>query len=222
MKLSMENLRKTMVERQILPCAIKSSAVTAVMEKIPREIFLPSESKVLAYADICVPLLNDGSGLPRYEMRPVTLARMLDTVMEQSKNSSVLVVGVGGGYVPAILAELFDTVVAIEEDKNLLESAIQNLESLGYDTTELYSDIDSIASEVLFDVVFFNGGTTHFSAQYASRINLDGSAIEIRVEENFGKCIQTIRVGEQFSSRYIFSGITPLLFGHEVEKVFVF
>ena len=64
-------------------------------------------------------------------MTPVTLARLIQALLNVGEDRKALVVGCGSGYSAAILARLFAHVVAVEEDRSLAQRAREALARLG-------------------------------------------------------------------------------------------
>ena len=99
--------------------------VAAAMERIPREDFVPEESRRLAYQDMAVPI---GEG--QTVSQPYIVALMV-SALDLRRTDKVLEIGAGSGYQAAILAELAGEVVSVERLPSLAESARERLERLG-------------------------------------------------------------------------------------------
>lgn len=111
--------RRAMVDSQLRPQAVTDPLVIAAMAVVPRENFVPSAGRPLAYIDRIVPLAG-GRGISP----PATLGRML-TELEPKPGERVLVVGAGTGYSAAVFAEMGLQVVAVESQPDLIESLRQ-------------------------------------------------------------------------------------------------
>lgn len=96
--------RRAMVLNQLRPQGVTDLAVLAAMAAIPREEHVPAASRAFAYAD--VPLATDG-GAPI--MAPAELGRLL-TRLAPEAGERALVIGPGGAYSAAVLAEIGCTV----------------------------------------------------------------------------------------------------------------
>ena len=102
------------------------------MERVPREFFVPTASRQLAYADMPLPIEN-GQTISQ----PLIVALMTEA-LELSGKERVLEVGTGSGYQTAILALLARWVVSVERHQSLIDSASQILNSLGYKNIEIH------------------------------------------------------------------------------------
>ena len=105
--------RRAMIDSQLRPQAVTDSLVITAMAVVPREEFVPAESRALAYIDRSLPLGNGRAMDP-----PVTVGRML-TELQARPGERVLVVGAETGYTAAVLAEMGLDVTALESDPAL-------------------------------------------------------------------------------------------------------
>lgn len=109
--------REAMVETQLRPQGVTDRAVLDAMGRIPRERFLPSHTRPLAYVDRAVSV-GDGRFLPA----PAVLGQLL-TQMKPEVGQNALVTGAGSGYSAAVLAAMGLRVTAVESSANLIASA---------------------------------------------------------------------------------------------------
>src|SRR5262249_22668664 len=115
-----------MVDRQIRSRGVHDRRVLRAMQEVPREEFLPAESRFLACHDEPVPI---GSG--QTISQPYITALMAE-VLELTGYEHVLEVGAGCGYAAAILGSLAHTVVTVEIVPALARIAEQNLRRTGW------------------------------------------------------------------------------------------
>jgi len=109
--------REAMVESQLRPQGVTDPAVLEAMRRVPREDFLPSHTRPLAYVDRAV-AIGDGRFLPA----PAVLGQLLTQMMPE-RGQAALVVGAGTGYSAAILTEMGLKVTALESDAALAAAA---------------------------------------------------------------------------------------------------
>jgi protein-L-isoaspartate(D-aspartate) O-methyltransferase len=112
--------REAMVESQLRPQGVTDPAVLDAMRRIPRENFLPSHTRPLAYVDRAV-----GIGEGRFLAAPAVLGQLL-TQMMLTSGQRALIVGAGTGYSAAVLGVMGLEVVALESDAELAAAARRN------------------------------------------------------------------------------------------------
>ena len=120
-----ENLRKRMVETQLVERGITDDRVLSVFLNIPRHEFVIPELRRSAYEDHPLPI---GSG--QTISQPYMVALMTE-LLEVSDKMKVLELGTGSGYQTAILAALAKEVYSVERIAGLANSAANTLDRLG-------------------------------------------------------------------------------------------
>jgi len=111
---------------------IADKRVVEAMRRVPRDAFVPPEQHQAAYDDR--PL---GIGFGQTISQPFIVALMVQA-LELKQDEQVLELGTGSGYEAAILAELAQRVVTVENIPELAESAKQVLDGLGYSNIETH------------------------------------------------------------------------------------
>lgn len=109
--------RSAMIESQLRPQGVTDPAVLAAMGSIPREQFVPEQSRPLAYVDRAIAI---GGG--RLLSAPAVLGQLLTQMIPES-GQRALVVGAGTGYSAAVLAAMGLEVVALESSEALAARA---------------------------------------------------------------------------------------------------
>ena len=119
--------REVMVDTQIRPSDVTKFPVLKAMMDVPREMFVPRDKRDIAYIGESVAL---GNG--RVVLDPRILAKLLDA-LDLSKDELVLDIGAGLGYSSALMAQLSEAVVAVEEDDGLIQEAEEALREINVD-----------------------------------------------------------------------------------------
>lgn len=114
-----------MVQHQLAARGIDDPRVLAAMGAVPRDRFVPVESRHLAYADHPLPI-GDGQTISQPYIVALTAQAM--RVREADR---VLDVGTGSGYAAAVLARLAAEVWSIERITALADRARRVLAELG-------------------------------------------------------------------------------------------
>ncbi len=118
--------RRQMVATQIRERGVSDTRVLAAMEKVPRQEFVPSGLRALAYQDCPLPI-----GHGQTISQPYIVALMTELLGINSR-SRVLEIGTGSGYQAAVLAEVAADVYTIELVEPLARKAGETLARLGY------------------------------------------------------------------------------------------
>ena len=117
-------MRANMIAGQFLPGLIKDKKILDFFRNIPRENFFPDKLKPLAYSDLNIRISNK-----RYLPSPFNTAKIFQEGYSQG-SAMILLVGANLGYEATVISRLVDTVVAIEEDSDMKESADRNIKNL--------------------------------------------------------------------------------------------
>ena len=123
--------RRAMVDQQIRPRGIRDQRVLAAIERVPRELFVPTALAYEAYSDNALPIDCDQT-----ISQPIIVAMMTEA-LQLTGRERVLEVGTGSGYQTAILAELAAAVFSIERHPELSRQAGERLAGMGYRNIQL-------------------------------------------------------------------------------------
>ena len=110
-------MRQAMVASQLRTNAVSDQRVLVAMNTVPRETFVPAESRSLAYRDTALPVAGG-----RAINLPMVTGRLL-TEAYLEKGDRALLIGAAGGYTAALLAQIVAEVVAVEQDAALVALA---------------------------------------------------------------------------------------------------
>ncbi|NNM23298.1 MAG: protein-L-isoaspartate(D-aspartate) O-methyltransferase [Flavobacteriaceae bacterium] len=122
-----EEIRRQMVEGQIISRGITDPATLDAMFKVPRHEFVPANAKRYAYRD---GPLSIGAG--QTISQPYIVAFMTEELQLKPQHK-VLEIGTGSGYQAAVLAEIVEQVYTIEIVESLGRRAENTLKQLEYD-----------------------------------------------------------------------------------------
>jgi protein-L-isoaspartate(D-aspartate) O-methyltransferase len=118
--------RQRMVTEQLKARGIHDERVLAAMSKVPREEFVPQDSRGSSYTDGPLPIGHDQT-----ISQPYIVALMTEQLRLQP-HGRVLEIGTGSGYQAAVLAELLAEVYSIEIVAPLAHTAEATLRRFGY------------------------------------------------------------------------------------------
>jgi protein-L-isoaspartate(D-aspartate) O-methyltransferase len=211
--------RRTMVDCQVLPNNVTDQRIIDAMIELPREMFLPSAKRSVAYADKSLAL-----GFGRFIIEPMVTARLMQT-LELKSTDVALSIGAGTGYSLAILGRIVETVVAIEQVPSLAQNASKILSELGIDNVAIIDGplADGAPKQSPYNVIFFDGAISEVPKAISTQLAEEGRLIAMIIKHN-GICQAHLltRNNGIISGRNIFEASTPLLPGFEHETTFIF
>ncbi len=190
---TLEQARFNMVQQQVRPWDVLDQRVLDLLQQIPRDQFVPTEYRNLAYADIETPIGNGQRMMfPRIE------GRMLQA-LDIRPDDRILEIGTGSGYVTACLAKLGGEVISLDIRPEFTEQARSRLEAQGIKNVELRSD-DGLAGRTEggpFDVIAVTGSLPESPESLERQLNLDGRLFAVIGQAPTMEATLVTRVGEE-------------------------
>jgi protein-L-isoaspartate(D-aspartate) O-methyltransferase len=216
--------RQNMIESQVRPNGITDARVIDAMSGVPRELFVPDSRRELAYMDedVLIAIMPDGA--KRWLMEPMAFARLLQ-LAEIGPQDLVLDVGCATGYSTAVIANLAESVIAIEEDEELVRLATDNLASLGIANAAVIQAplAEGMPAEAPFDAIFLNGRVPSLPQILLSQLKDGGRLVAVVGENPVSPAVLCTRSGKAISSRNDFDASVAALPGFaSPPKGFVF
>ncbi|MGB0496819.1 MAG: protein-L-isoaspartate O-methyltransferase family protein [Rubricella sp.] len=210
--------RTTMVDTQVRPSDVTRYPIIAAMLEIPREQFVPTEAKPIAYADDPIELSAERSILA-----PRTLAKMIDA-LELGKNDLVLDIGPAHGYSTAVLARIAGTIVGVEEDESLARSAAETLSEIGVDNAIIENRplVEGAPEHGPFDVIVLQGAAETLPDALVAQLREDGRIVMLKAEGVLCYAVLGVKGAAGISWRRIFDAAAPVLPGFSAERGFLF
>jgi len=123
--LSLDKARFNMIEQQVRPWEVLDPSVLALLDSVPRDLFVPAAQQSLAYVDMELPL---GTAADQVMLAPRVQARLVQDLAVQPTDK-VLVIGTGSGFTTALLARLAQRVVSLEIDETIASAARAHLQA---------------------------------------------------------------------------------------------
>ena len=154
---------------------IPSETVIGAMEQVPRELFVPQDSRHMAYLDL--PLsIGEGQTISQ----PYVVAMMTEA-MELSGGDRVLEIGTGSGYQTAILSALTPRgrVISMERVPALMKQARQRLQELGYRNVEVQQAGSSLGcpSKGPYDAIIVTAAAPRLTESLLSQLAIGGRLV---------------------------------------------
>ncbi len=125
--MNFKDARETMADTQIRPHDVTDPEIVGAFLRIPREAFVPNSRRPVAYSD-----LEIETSAGRALWRPRDTAKLIK-LAAIAPSDIVLVIGAGAGYEAALIAQVAETVIALEETPALVDAMSQRFASVGAD-----------------------------------------------------------------------------------------
>ncbi len=124
--------RKRMVQHQIVSRGVHDKRILAVMESVPRHLFLAQAARSWAYGDAPVTI-----GHGQTISQPYIVALMTE-LLRLKGDERALDIGTGSGYQAAVLSQLVAEVHTVEMIPELAAEARDRLHHLGYSNVHVH------------------------------------------------------------------------------------
>lgn len=205
-----------MVDTQVRPSDVTKFPIIDAMLSVPREAFVPDDKREAAYVG---ENLEIGGG--RVMLEPRTLAKMLE-VLDVQPSHIALDIACGLGYSTAILAQMCDFVVGVEDDEARAQEAQGILSQNGIDNAAVMAGMLTEGAEKSgpYDIIIVQGGVEEMPATVLDQLREGGRVACVFAEGTLG----VARVGHKIDSavnwRFAFNASAPVLSGFERRDVF--
>lgn len=195
MQIDLINAKKNLFKS--LSNAVDSKSVIEAMERVPRENFVPPESRHLAYLDIAL-AIGEGQTISQ----PYIVAIMTKALGLKSTDR-VLEVGTGSGYQAAVLSLLSPQgkVATVELIPSLAKRAAALLAEMGYDNVEVSEAGFTMGWPSLgpFDAIIVAAAAPRLPESLIGQMAVGGRLVVPVGTRKNQELIQVLRTGEGLS-----------------------
>ncbi len=221
--LSFAAARRYMVDGQLRINDVTDPRLVGALQAVPRERFVPAEKAELAYIDRDLPVWPGRDGHPRYLLKPLVLAKLIEIADVQDANR-VLDIGCTTGYSTAVLAALAKEVVALEDDPSLVRTAEANCAALGRGNVVVRegSLAEGAPNDGPYDVILLNGAVEVVPESLSAQLAEHGRLVCVLRQGPVGKGVLYHRSAGALSGRAVFDAAAPLLPGFARPPAFTF
>ena len=207
--------RLNMIDAQVRINDVTDPRIHAAMGAVERERFVPPAKRALAYADVPVEVAPG-----HYLLDPRTFAKML-AMAEVKVTDRVLDVACATGYSSAVLGRLAQSVIALEQDAELVRAACEILPAAGAANVvvtqgELVSGFKATAP---YDVIFVNGAIDIVPDALLAQLSEGGRLVAVL---SSGHAEIFVREQGRIGGRAGFDARVPALVGFTKTVGFVF
>lgn len=208
--------RTMMVDTQVRPSDVTKFPIIDAMLSVPRELYVPSEAVEAAYISENIAIARN-----RVVLEPRTFAKLLDA-LNITDDELVLDIGAGYGYSSAVIAQMAEAVIAVEEDESLSSEAQTILSEQGADNVVLHvAPLKEGAPEHgPYDVIMIQGGVGEVPDALIEQLKDGGRMGCVFMEGALGVARIGYKIDGKMNWRFSFNGSAPVLPGFAKETAF--
>jgi protein-L-isoaspartate(D-aspartate) O-methyltransferase len=210
--------RFNMVETQVRTNDVTDPRIHAAMSAVARERFVPAAKRATAYADVPVEV-SPG----RFLLDPRTFAKLLQ-LADLAPSDHVLDVACGTGYSSVVIGRIAKSVVALEQDADLVRVASDMAPANGATNVTIVQGglTEGVKASAPFDAIFINGEIEAVPDQLLAQLAEGGRLVAVLNEGGQGRAHLFVREKGRVGSRADFDATVPLLTGFRKVVGFVF
>ena len=198
-----QEARMNMIKSQLLPNNVRNKVLIDSISNLKKELFVPREFYDITYSDSDILITKE-----RTLIRTFIMAKMFE-YCNFNKNDTILVVGCLTGYSLAILSNLVSYVFGIENDKEIVTKANNNLNNLNIlNCSVIYKKDLSIglSKNAPFDKIFIEGAISEIPDVLIKQLKENGEIFTvINNDEYVGDFVRALKIDSSISIEKIFN-----------------
>ena len=212
-----DQARREMVDCQIRTADVTNYSILKAFSRVAREKFVPDDASSIAYCETNIHLGED-----RYLLEPRIFAKMLE-LLKVNSNDLILDIGCGFGYSSAIISEMAELVISLEE-KFFFKSAQKLLLEASADNTIVYEGklSEGINYQEKVDALIIQGGVQTIPLKIKNQLKNGGRLVAIFINGFKGECRIGVKKENQIHWNHGFDAYVPLLKNFSKNEEFIF
>jgi protein-L-isoaspartate(D-aspartate) O-methyltransferase len=210
--------RMNMVESQVRANDVTDIRIHDAMRAVPRERFVPTVKRGVAYADGAIEVVAN-----RYLLEPRTFSKLIQ-LAQIASTDSVLDVGCATGYSTAVVARLAARVTGLEQDADLVRVASDMAPAVGATNVAIVQGplADGHRASAPYDAIVVNGAIEAAPEALLGQLAEGGRLVAIVQSGEQSRAHLYLRQNGRIGSRVAFDAWAPLLAGFRQKVGFVF
>lgn len=210
--------RFNMVETQVRTNDVTDTRIHAAMAAVAREQFVPAARRAFAYADVPVEVAQG-----RHMLDPRSFAKMIQLGSVQATDR-ILDVACGTGYSAVVLGKIAKSVVALEQDADLVRIASDMIPASGATNVTVVQGglTEGAKAQGPYDAVFIEGAVEAVPDSLLGQLAEGGRLVAILVQGGQSQAHLFVREKGGIGSRTDFDATVPVLNGFRKVVGFVF
>ena len=200
-------LNNNMIDGQIRPINGISKEVISAFSSVNRSDFVPNDLILRSYTEKNLKLSSD-----RYLLRPNLIGEIINHVSPKS-NESILVLPASTGYSSAIISNLAETVIAIEEEDNFISIAEKGINKSGINNVVIIKKKinENCLDQGPFNAIIIEGAIDYLPDQFLKQLENHGRLFALIQKEDVTNAMLYIKNQKSINSRFLFSCDAPKL-----------
>ena len=196
-----------MIDGQIRPINGISKEVISAFSSINRSDFVPEDLVLRSYTEKNLELSPD-----RYLLRPNLIGEIINHVSPK-RDESILVLPASTGYSSAIISNLAETVIAIEEDDYLISIAEKGLNKSNINNVVVIKKKinENCLDQGPFNAIIIEGAIDYLPDQFLNQLENHGRLFALIKKEDVTNAMLYIKNQNSINSRFLFSCDAPKL-----------
>lgn len=207
------NMRRHMVDSQLRTSGVSQPWIIEAMLGLTRESFVPADRAAVAYLDRPVPVAAGRM------LNPPLATGMMLAAAEPESSDHALLIGAGTGYLAALLIGRVGSLVAVEEQPELLSLAKQRVSGVEWVAGPLNS---GAAAQGPYDLILIDGAIEALPDAIKDQLKVGGRIVTGLRDGPVCRLASAIKHGEQVALRTIADTEIAPLPGFAREREFSF
>jgi len=211
-------LNKKMVEGQIKPIGGMQKNILDAFNSINRDDFVPLNLKDNSFSERNLFLKRD-----RFVLKANLLAKII-SALNISNEENVLVIGSSTGYSSAVISRIAETVISIEEDKELLDFSEEAVRKNGIDNVVFINNTmkEGCSEQGPFNAIIIEGAIDEVPSKILNQLEHNGRLIAMINDNEISNVIEYQKKNNTFTERFLFNCSAPKLKSFDKRKSFSF
>ena len=200
-------LNNNMIDGQIRPINGISKEVISAFSSVNRFHFVPEDLNLTSFTEKNLQLSSE-----RYLLRPNLIGEIINHVSPKS-NETILVLPSSTGYSSAIISNLAETVIAIEEDDNLISIAEKGMSISGINNVVILKKKinENCLDQGPFNAIIIEGAIDYLPDQFLNQLENHGRLFALIKNDDVTNAMLYIKNENSINSRFLFSCDAPKL-----------
>ena len=196
-----------MIDGQIKPINGISKEVISAFSSVNRSNFVPEDLTSTSFTEKNLKISSN-----RYLLRPNLIGKIINHVSPK-RNETILVLPASTGYSSAIISNLAETVIAIEEDDNLISIAEKGMSKSGINNVVIIKKKinENCLDQGPFNAIIIEGAIDYLPGQFLDQLENQGRLFALIKNEDVANATLYIKNVNSVNSQFLFSCDAPKL-----------